>query len=153
MSLTTTTGLKILMPTQLALQRIQQKLQVVIFVHCFPHIDPELYKPAFIQRMSAWNALQLPVKDRGGLLWIPSLPQLLCCQLRYISRTLQNLTCCLIQLGGKRRHPGTTFWAISSWRLPRSKTGNASGIAPRGIKKRTLCLIKMRIAKDLSLHF
>lgn len=109
LSLTTNTGLKLLMTTKLALQRIHQKRQAVIFVHCFPHIDPELCKHAFIKRMLARNVLQLPVRDRGGLLQTPSLPQLLCCQLKYISRTLQNLTCCLFQLCKKGTQPETAF--------------------------------------------
>jgi len=100
MSLTSTARLQILMATKLALQRIQQKLQVVIFVHSFPHIDPELYKPAFIRRLLAWNVSQLPVKDRAGLLRIPSLPQLLCCQLNDIWKTLQTWHPALFSCGG-----------------------------------------------------
>lgn len=43
-------------------------------------------------------------------------------------------------------------WTISSWWFSGSKTRNASGIVPRWTK-RTWYLIKMRIAKGLSLHF
>lgn len=152
LSLTTNTGLKLLMTTKLALQRIHQKRQAVIFVHCFPHIDPELCKHAFIKRMLARNVLQLPVRDRGGAVTnsLTSTTALLPAQVHLKNSAKPDvLPYSVVQEGNTAWN---RVWTISSWWFSGSKTRNASGIVPRWTK-RTWYLIKMRIAKGLSLHF
>lgn len=76
---------------------------------------------------------------------IPSLLQLLYSQLKHISRTLQSLRCCLLDLGWGHRETLvylllTIFW-IKNWKL--------SGDHSQTTLKRILCLMKTKV----SLHF